>query len=232
LESEGKHWVRAYHRRAYYKADGTFVSATEVTAHCQGNPSGFDFWKNKIRDSIPTYWPNKGEKVASWSEEEKERVFEALSEVPSGLWGSYIAGIYRLSRSKDYPNSGSSLRTGDIALYDSAFNSKQDPSLARVLTHELAHEEYQHFSREDLEAYQMATNWVPSFDKSNTFVWSNRRGKDEYVRPDAMIGPEEDFAVNIDSYLFQPRKLKTTVPNAYAWIKNHFGDRFVVRSKK
>ena len=36
--SEGQHWVRAYHRRAYYRADGTFVAATQVTAHCQGNP--------------------------------------------------------------------------------------------------------------------------------------------------------------------------------------------------
>jgi hypothetical protein len=48
------------------------------------------------------------------------------------------------------------------------------------------------------------------------------------MRPDAKIGPEEDFAVNVDSYLFQREKLKKTVPNAYAWIKNHFGDKFVV----
>jgi len=43
---------------------------------------------------------------------------------------------------KDYPNPASSLRTGAIALYNTAMTSKKDPSLARLLTHELAHEMY------------------------------------------------------------------------------------------
>ena len=32
---EGQHWVRAHHRRAYVRADGTQVSAADVSAHCK-----------------------------------------------------------------------------------------------------------------------------------------------------------------------------------------------------
>jgi len=137
--SGSSHWVRAYHRRAYYRGDGTFVAATEMSAHCQHNPEGYEFWKDKIKNGSPPFWPNKSEKIVPWSQEEIERTLEALSEIPKELWGDYIKGIYRFDVSQDDTNPASSVK-GFIALYNNAFNSSRDPSLARLITHELAHE--------------------------------------------------------------------------------------------
>lgn len=55
------HWVKAFHRKAYYRADGTFVSETDVAAHCQKNSTAYDFWREKLKSGLPPGWPNKSE---------------------------------------------------------------------------------------------------------------------------------------------------------------------------
>jgi len=70
----------------------------------------------------------------------------------------------------------------------------------------------------------MATNW--SNFKGN---WVTRRTNDDFIRLDGKLGPEEDFAVNVDTYLFNPDLLKKKVPHAYTWIKQYFSDKFVIR---
>ncbi len=91
--NSNSHWVRAHHRTAYYKNDGTFVRASEVSAHCQRNPEGYKFWNGKIKNGLLPSWPNKTETSKSWTQGEIEHVLEALSELPSELWGDYIEGI-------------------------------------------------------------------------------------------------------------------------------------------
>lgn len=47
-----------------------------------------------------------------------------------------------------------------------------------------------------------------------------------FVKPDGKISPAEDFANNVEYFLYDPKKLKDVTPHAYTWIKNHFGDSF------
>jgi hypothetical protein len=68
----------------------------------------------------------------------------------------------------------------------------------------------------------MATNWIkpPKGMKG----WIQR--KDGYVAEDGRISPDEDFANNVEYFLYDPETLKTTTPHAYTWISKHFGANF------
>jgi hypothetical protein len=223
--STGQHFVRAYHRRAYYKADGTYVSASQVGAHCQNNPSGYSFWSNKFSSGVPRGWPWHDERSRAWTEEERERVLEALGEIPDELWNLSAEGIYRLDKSFDFPNPATSAERV-IALYDTAFIQKRN--LAQVLAHELAHMKYKTLSPNDELDYRMATNWIPQ--KENPGRYYAR--KEGYVEEDGRMNPEEDFANNVEYYLFNPEKLKRVTPYAFKWIQSHFSDKFRIRGSK
>ena len=94
----GLHWVRPHPRRAYTRSDGTHVSATQVRAHCQGNPPAYAVWNPRLKSGFPTKWENKSEKARPWAEDEKERVLEALSVLPDDLLAKSVEGIYRLEK--------------------------------------------------------------------------------------------------------------------------------------
>lgn len=173
------------------------------------------------RSGGPRGWPHSNEEPIGWKVDESEDVLEALGRIPPELWGKGIRGIYRMRRSKDHPNPASS-NDGNIVLYDPAF--EKHPGLARVLTHELAHEKYRALSREEKRSYWMATNWMnESGDPDLPPIVSRGSG---FVEPDGKSSPYEDFANNVEYFLFEPEKLKAVTPHAYTWIKNHFGDNF------
>lgn len=140
--SEGLYRVRSHPRRAYYKTDGTYVSATRVAGSCREKRKGHDFWNQKLKEGHPRDWTKK-EKSIKWAEEERERVLEALSDLPEILWPKSLDGIYRMSKSKDYPNPASH-GGAFVVLYDTAFEKKH--RLARILAHELAHQNYEELS--------------------------------------------------------------------------------------
>jgi hypothetical protein len=220
------HWVRAYHRHAYYRASGVFVSAANVVAHCQQNSTAYDYLKSRINNGRPPNWPNKSENSVSWPPEEIERVVEALSELPQDLWLSGLKGVYRMDKSKDFSNPASNT-DGNIALYDEAFAPKRDRPLARIIAHEIAHKAYEDLSDEDKNAYRFATNWF-NMGSDLRPDWRNRRTGSEFIRPEGKMNPEEAFAEDVEAYLFDRSLLKRRVPYADMWIKNHFGDKFKI----
>ncbi len=116
----GSYRVKAHPRKAYYRTSGTFVSAANVETYCKEYSAADRFWLPKIKDGRPADWTLKKEISGLWSEAEKQRVLEALSELPEFLWSSSAKGIYRFVKSRDDPNP-SAQREGIIALYDSAF---------------------------------------------------------------------------------------------------------------
>jgi hypothetical protein len=63
----GQHWVIAHNRRAFYRAHGSFVKATNISAHCQNNPVGYTYWEPKFKDVRPSKWPNENEKTKRWN---------------------------------------------------------------------------------------------------------------------------------------------------------------------
>lgn len=218
----GSHWVKQHHRRAYQRADGKFFSAATVSAHCSQNPAGYDVWKARFRSGRPPSWPLKQEKVSTWTEEERERVLEALSYFPDALQNLAIRGLYRMQKSVYDRNAASGDAAGDIVLYDPAFDLHQN--LSQVLAHELAHRAYSELSPNEADDYRAATLWFDKGKNSGQPNWVCLRKS--FEAPDGGDSPAEDFSNGVEYYLFNPNRLKAVTPQAYDWIKGHFGANF------
>ncbi len=219
---EGTFKRRAHPRTAYYRGDGTFVRATHVIDSCIPKRPGHDLWFPKLKSGLPPKWPHD-EAMAKWTEEQRDRVLEALSELPEKLWDKSIKGIYRLSRPKDFPNPAT--HGGDmIVLYDSAFD--QSHRLARILAHELAHQIYDQFGLDDGADYRRVAGWQITVEESKVY-WVPR--SDGFVKDNVRRDPSEDFAANLEYLLFEPEVLRKKTPKVYEWLKRRFGDKFKLR---
>ncbi len=59
-----------------------------------------------------------------------------------------------------------------------------------------------------------------------------------YVRSDGVLvkpsytSPEEDYANNLEYFIYNPDKLKQVTPNAYEWIKKRFGPKLKLKERK
>jgi hypothetical protein len=224
----GHHWVNRYYRKAYIRTDGTPVSATNVNAHCQLNPTSYNQWKNRLKSILSERWKLKKEKPRKWTIEERERVLEALASLPPELLMDSVKTIFRLEKSSLYDQNPAAGEAGEIALYESAFASKQN--LTRILAHEFAHEVYRQLSNANKDEYRIAADWLlvknPRADGGYQLV--PNRDNDQYVEEDGLESLSEDFSNNIEYFLFDPETLQKKTPKAYQWIKKHFNDNFKV----
>jgi hypothetical protein len=211
--------VNSHHRSAYVRADGTFVSASNVKTHCKTRSKAYDYTFSKFKEGVPNNWPHRSEKVGTWTESQKMRVIEALEDVPEYLYSSKIFGLYRLKKSKDYPNPASSA-DGIIVLYDSAFSSKGN--LSHIIAHELAHQNYLDIGSKGRQDYRRATGWRYEYDKEFKYYDTGR--KSGYTKEDGKVSSEEDYANNLEFFVYQPEKLKNITPGAYDWFVKKFGD--------
>lgn len=114
-------------------------------------------------------------------------MLEALGELPEALETMPLKGIYRLSKSVLYPNPASDDNEGTMALYDSA--SDKDRRLARILAHELAHEQFMALSVPDRTSYRKALGWTElEYEmESRKFLYKERPGN--FVADDGRQGP-------------------------------------------
>jgi len=221
------HFVKAHSRSGYYRYDGVYVRPTHVSSSCRANPQGYDLWKDKLVDRAPKGWPNKIEKFKRWTESEREQVIEALGRLPNELTNIKVKSIGRAAKSKD-PNNPASNFDDSIVLYDSAFNSKG--GVDRILAHELAHRYYKAQPDEFLSRYQVSSLWYTSNPKTkNEKVLSLR---DDFVAPDGTESPEEDFANNVEYFLYDRKKLKTVSPSIESWLEINLGDKLRLKGVK
>lgn len=219
----GMYHVRSHTRSAYHRADGTFVNGAHVRESCRAKNPVDDRWAPRLKNGLPPNWPNKAEKNSKWTEDHRERVLEALNDLPEALQKTVLKGVYRFSKSVFYPNPASDDNEGTIVLYDSAFEKNRH--LARILAHELAHENYMGLSHSDQKSYRSALGWTSEYEPaSRKFFYKERPG--DFVEDDGRQGPREDFANNVEYYLFEPNVLKEKTPKAFDWMKKHFGDKF------
>ncbi len=221
----GTYHVRSHPRSAYYRADGTFVNATHVSESCREKNAVYNAWASRLKNGFPPGWEHKTEKPTPWTEEQRERMLEALSELPEALQKTPLKGIYRLSKSVLYPNPASDDNEGTMAIYDSAFDKNR--RLARIVAHELAHENYMGLSVSEQKSYRDALGWTSEYEpESRKFLYTTRPGN--FVQDDGRQGPREDFSNNLEYYLFEPNVLKEKTPQAFDWMKKHFGDKFKI----
>jgi hypothetical protein len=223
----GQHWVRAYHRSAYTRVDGTLVSATEVSSHCQSNPPAYAIWHDRLKSGKPPHWQYPAEKAHAWTDDEKEKVIEALSELPSDILLNSVEGIYRLEKSIENPANPASNHENQIALYDSALKPGVDT--ARILAHEFAHKIYsQVYDEKERVKYAISADWM-GVPIGNTLTLIPSPIRDGFVEEDGSLNPEEDFSNNIEYFLFNPTTLKSKTPKVYDWIQKKYGDKFKIR---
>jgi hypothetical protein len=212
----GQHWVIAHHRRAYSRADGTTVRAADVKAHCQKNPSGYEFWNQKLTDGRPPFWPYQKEQPASWTSEERERALEALGELPDFIKNKHIGGIYRL-KNASFPGNPATNNFADIAVYDEAF----DPPyvLSEVLGHEFSHRLFEELPEEQKKSFRTAGDWLDGAPGQ----FRAGRPENQFLRKNGRLSVVEDFADDIPAFVLTPTKLKKTAPKVYNWIDKNFG---------
>lgn len=224
--TEGQFFVKAHHRQAYTTSSGKHVRATNVKSHCKTlNPSA-QFWLSRLKDGAPPNWPHKTEMQSSWSTEQKERVLSAMEELPELLEVASIDGIYRLKNAKDSGNPASHTE-GMIVIYDNAFSRNRN--LGRIIAHEAAHELYSRLDESSAYDYRKFTGWTLVLEGREIY-WQGR--KSGYIEEDGKLSPAEDYANNIEGYIFEPERLNRVSPEAYIWIKKRYGDKLNLRSKK
>ncbi len=211
----GSHWVSAHHRRGYIKANGTVVKETDVSAHCQKNPSGYEKWNTKLKNGAPKDWDAKTGQPKEWSTEERERALEALSEIPNFLKDE-LDNIYRM-KNLNHPENPASTRGANIVVYDAAFDSNQN--LAQILAHEMGHRYLEGLSEADKKSFRKAAKWLGSSD------FQPGRPKEQFLRPNGMLSYHEDFADDMATYILNPNALKSVSPEIFGWMEKHVGPK-------
>ena len=123
---QGQHWVRAHSQSAYTRTDGTLVSGSNHKAGCQNNPAAYAAWNDRLKSGTPPKWEFNTEKSRAWTEDEKEKVLEALTALPPFLLNDIVSGIYRLKTSAQSTENPASNFQNQIALYNKAFEDNQN----------------------------------------------------------------------------------------------------------
>lgn len=222
----GQYRVKGHRRSSYVRSDGSVVRATFVKAHCKDLTKAAQFFESRIKSGVPPKWPHKNELVNVWTEEEKELLREALDEIPEILMSNNVIGIYRLKKSTYYPNPASS-SDGIITIYDSAFDNPG--KIPKILAHELCHQNYLDLNEKDRQDYRRETGWRLELRPDRNIYWYGR--KEGYVESDGNISPEEDYANNMEHFIYNPDILKNITPKAYGWFKRKFGDSVKVKRR-
>lgn len=219
--------VKAHSRSGYVRYDGTVVRPTFVTAYCKDYSAAYLFVKDLFQNEKPKNWPHEPENLRKWTEAEKERLIEAMENIPDALLSKNLKGIYRMDKSKAGKNPATSSE-GALVLYDSAFSKSM--TLDRIIAHELAHQIFRDSDLDIQDNYRKNSGWTLVSDKNLKFFWIPR--KEGYVAEDGKNASDEDYANNIEYYLYEPDKLKKVTPKAYDWIKTKFGSSFSQKKGK
>lgn len=180
------------------------------------------FWQSKIKSGRPHDWETKSEKSIEWSEAEKEVISTFLDRLPEQIKSIKLTGIFRLKKSVQIINPGTSSE-GSIALYDRAF-SNPFWKTEEVLAHEFGHIVFSDLKEIDQRSYRSAMKWTRSVDLgfSRPGPFASSRAED---------GIDEDFAENFNFFLNHPEDLKVRVPAAYTWMVTRFGRGFILKKR-
>ena len=180
------------------------------------------YWSGKIRPGRPTNWRITSESTADWTSGEKSKLLAVLNRFPDQSKSVPFDGIYRMKKSVTPTNPATAGSDGKaIVLYDRAFNNPFF-STSRVLTHEFGHVLFLNFSEAERRSYRDKMKW-----KTNLINPESRPGK--FISPRAADSADEDFAENINFFLFEPDVLRAKVPDAYDWLTKKFSKAFKLK---
>ncbi len=199
----------------------TFSCSLDCEKFCNTKCDPDSYWKSKIKDGRPEKWEPSTEKSTSWTNEEKEKLLAVLAQLPDVFKKIAFRGFYRMQRSSAMGNPGSIAESGqEIVIYNIAFDGP-GLSLDRIVAHELSHALFLNFSKSEIKEYEMSLGWNVVFKgqaRSGPFISSGSRDN-----------VDEDFANNIEYYLYSPEELKSKVPKAYSLILNKYSKNFKLK---
>ena len=210
---KGTYLVREHPRHAYYRSDGTYVSKTTISSYCK-NYRDDGLLKSEFKSMMPKGWPHKKEKFKKCSKKNLTRTQKILAELPKILTNVGSLKIYCADRSI-YPNNPASAAPAAkiIVLYDSSFSG----DLRRYIGHELAHVLYDRLSNEEKRELHKISLWGK--DKNGKYLTTRRK----FSEPDGANDPDEDFANNVENYLFNKEEFRKEFPLIFNWIDHLFG---------
>lgn len=81
---DGTYPVRAHPRSDYFRNDGTYVSATQVSESCRGYRE-LKLPKIVFEQGPPKNWPHKLEKFRKWNLQEQQETQLAFNKLPKVL---------------------------------------------------------------------------------------------------------------------------------------------------
>ncbi|MBI2606570.1 MAG: hypothetical protein HYW49_10880 [Deltaproteobacteria bacterium] len=216
--ADGTYPVRGYTQNR----QGGVVS---VADYCRSYPASYSHWFPRLKDRRPEGWPYWSETHGKWTEAEKVRALEALSEIPEVLWIDSIDGIYRMGKSISSGNAAA-FWNNNITVYDIAF--LPESNLPQIVAHELAHAYFANRMSDGVRSeYGLSAGWIQQNLSKGRVHWLAR--PTGYVMQDGRESMDEDFANNVEYYLYHPDELKKTTPGAYEWIRKNFGKDFTRR---
>jgi hypothetical protein len=172
--------------------------------------------RSKLKNNPPKNWHPRIEKSKKWETGEIRRVVQALEVLPDNL-KAMTKAIYRMDSSMFGDNPGRETEEG-IALYDSAFGQKY--ILGNVVAHELSHSWFKKLSQTELTSFLKAAQWRKETASS---LFRVGRPKELFLNDHGRESPGEDFAIDVEYYLFYPEQLKRVTPRVYEWLGDQYG---------
>jgi hypothetical protein len=188
----GHYFVNSHFRSSYYRSDGTFVSSANVEAHCKEYRLSSPLVL-KYSSEMPKGWPYQLDIFKPWTSSERKLLEKEIAKLPKALREQGVVSILRAVKSSFQDNPSTSAPDESIiVLYDNA----QKFGYKRVLAHELAHVFYSKLDKHELKTYYEAAGWKDT----SQYKFSTSRAT--FSEPDGALGPDEDFANNVEHFVF------------------------------
>ena len=210
--SKGQFLVRSHKRLGYYRSDGTYISPTRVSAYCK------NYRKNQPAELI---FPPARKGFKKISKKEMNSIVKAFRKIPHILTGIGKIKIYRQDKDQWYPENPARVyeEKKEIFLYDIISQYSMD----RVIAHELAHILYNDLPEKIQKSYDTVAEWRD--DKSQGTLIKKINNRKNFVASDGRDSPSEDFANNIEYYLYEKKLFKQKNPQIYKWVKQFMEDK-------
>lgn len=166
------------------------------------------FWSSRLQGKTEPFRPLAGDELTL--------VRNALSQVPKSFRPSNLKSFVRASGDGGIANAFSAASSSDeyVILFPRAFSNLN--MLPRIIAHELSHFLIENEWKRAFEEYRKISGW-------NSVKEENGHRSGDFVDPDGKFSPEEDFANNLEFYLFEPKTLEEKSPDIFKWIKKKLG---------
>lgn len=186
----------------------TFSCPSQCTQLCKVKCPIPPFWTKTLNAETIPFKPLKAE--------EQAKILAAISRLPKGFIPKSLKAIVRANQ-LDFlsPQNPASSSDEFIIFFPPAFSS--DTRLERVLFHEVVH-------------HLISNEWSSNFLKyKKEYGWNGLKDggfrKGEFVETDGKTSAEEDFANNVEYFVFDQEKLKETSKNIFSWINKNLKNK-------